>query len=215
MRTLSVRSQSAFGGTVEVVAIRTSAARLRVAQASARDVSQWRKDRKAVAVINGGFFDPAGKPLGLRVSDGTKKNSLHNADWGVFFLRRDRAGVLRPQVMHTRDFKRQHASLKGISQAIQCGPRLVVAGKTTDLKPQTARRSGIGIQRDGKVVIAVADGGLPFADLAQLWAKSSGLNCRDALNLDGGGSTQLSLQTSKKSLEIFGAWPVPDVITIH
>lgn len=210
MRTLSVNAPGTLGGAVEVVALRTDPSRIRVLQGKARNVSQWRADARSVAVINGGFFDKTGKPLGLRVCDGKKKNSLHEANWGVFYIRKEKAAV-----MHSRDFRKRFTSLVLIQQAVQCGPRLVVGGKTTDLKPQTARRSGIGVQRDGKVVIAVSSGSLPFDDWAKIWASRDGLNCRDALNLDGGGSTQLSLQTKGQARNIAGAWPVPDVVVIR
>ena len=210
MRTFRVAAPGTFSGTAEVVALRTDPSRIRVAHGQLRDVAAWRKDLKAVAVINGGFFDEDGKSLGLRVVNNKKTRPIHDANWGVFYIRKGKANIL-----HTRDFKRTFTSLRLIQQAVQCGPRLVVDGKTTDLKPQHARRSGIGVQRDGKVIIAIADGSLAFDSWAKLWASRDGLNCRDALNLDGGGSTALSLQTSKSNKEVSGAWPVPDVVAIR
>lgn len=210
MRRLSVGGGSTLGGTTDVIALRTTPSRLKILKGETREAVAWREDEKSLAVINGGFFDPKGKTLGLRVSDGQKKGNLHDANWGVFFIRKGKAGVL-----HTRDFKKKYTSYVNISQAVQCGPRLVVNGKTTDLKPQTARRTGIGIQRDGKIILAISEGALPFDVWANLWAKSDGLNCRDALNLDGGGSTQISIKTKKKSLEVSGLWPVPDVVAIR
>jgi len=210
MRTFRVASPGTFTGTTEVVALRTDPSRIVVGYGNLRDVATWRKDLKALAVINGGFFDEDGKSLGLRVVNNKKTRPIHDANWGVFYIRKGRANIL-----HTRDFKRTFTSLRLIQQAVQSGPRLVVDGKTTDLKPQTARRSGIGVQRDGKVIIAIADGGLPFDNWARLWAQRDGLNCLDALNLDGGGSTALSLRTSKKTMDVSGAWPVPDVVAIR
>ena len=210
MRTFSTRTSSAFNGAVEITALRTTPQHLKILKGETRNADQWREDGKFLAVMNGGFFDKDGKSLGLRVTDNKKANALHDADWGVFFIRKGKAGVL-----HTRDFKVKYDSYVNITQAVQCGPRLVVDGKTTDLKPQVARRTGVGIQRDGKVIIAVSDGTLTFSEWANLWADASGLDCRDALNLDGGGSTQISIQTKKKSLEVSGAWPIPDVVAIR
>lgn len=214
MRQFPISSPSIFGNG-QIIAVRTTPARLRVLQGTTRAVGQWRKDAKAVATINGGFFDKDGKTLGLRIADGKKKSNLHNANWGVFFLERTSQGKLVPKIIHTRDYKQNKSAARNITQALQCGPRLVVNGKTTDLKPQTARRTGIGIQKDGKVVIAVSDSALLFEDWAKLWTQRDGLNCENALNLDGGGSTQLSLQTHAKSVEVTGAWPVPDIIAVH
>lgn len=208
-------NSSGILGNGQIIAVRTTPERLRVLQGETRTTSRWRKDARAVAVINGGFFDKEGRTLGLRISDGKKKNNLHPADWGVFFLERTRQGKLAAKIVHTRDYKRNRNAARGITQAVQSGPRLVVNGKTTNLKPQTARRTGIGIQKDGKVIVAVSDSALLFEEWAKIWAQSDGLNCENALNLDGGGSTQLSLKTHTKSIEVTGAWPVPDVIVVH
>jgi uncharacterized protein YigE (DUF2233 family) len=220
MRALSVQSGSTLGGASQIIALRTAPQRVKIRQGSLLEAGKWREKHNAIAVTNGGYFDPDNKSLGLRVCDGKKKGALHPANWGVFFISKSKSGVLRARILHTRDFKREYSRpgdsrLGGITQAVQCGPRLVVGGKTTDLKPQIARRTGIGIQSDGKIVLAVSDGALAFDDWARLWRSKNGLNCPDALNLDGGGSTQLSLKTNKKSLAVSGAWPVPDVVLIR
>lgn len=204
------RTVSNFGNSVQIVALRTLPSQVHIMRGSTLEAAQWQNDTKARAVINGGYFDEAGKSLGLRVCDGKKFGRLHRANWGVFFIKDGKARVL-----HTRDFLKKHKSLNGISQAVQCGPRLVVNGRMTDLKPQTARRTAIGIQRDGRVIVAVSDGVLTFDEWANLWARRDGLNCPNALNLDGGGSTQIALKTKKKSLEVIGSWPVPDVVIIR
>jgi hypothetical protein len=210
MRVFQAPASTSLSGEVQIVALRTLPSRLRVLRGDTLDSIEWRRKEKVRAVINGGYFGEDGKSLGLRVSDGRRFGSLHPANWGVFFIEDGKAKVL-----HTRDFQKEHHTTRGITQAVQCGPRLVVNGRTTDLKPQTARRTAIGIQRDGRVIIAICDGVLSFQEWAQLWARRDGLNCRDALNLDGGGSTQISLKTTKKSLEVSGSWPVPDAIAIR
>jgi hypothetical protein len=210
LRVLQVRAAGTLSGEVEVIALRTLPSRVRIVRGDTLEAAQWRRRENARAVINGGYFGEDGKSLGLRVANGRRFGSLHPANWGVFFIENGKAKVL-----HTRDFAKQHKGLKGITQAVQCGPRLVVNGRVTDLKPQTARRTALGIQRDGRVILAISEGALSFQEWAQLWASQDGLNCRDALNLDGGGSTQISLKTPKKSLEVSGGWPVPDAVAIR
>lgn len=207
---LPVRSTNTLTGEVQVIALRTLPSRLHMMRGDTLEASEWRSRTKARVVINGGYFGKDGKSLGLRVCDGKKYGSLHAANWGVFFIEDGQA-----KVQHTRDFAKEHKTMRGITQAVQCGPRLVVNGHTTDLKPQTALRTGLGIQRDGKVIIAISNGVLTFAEWANLWKSKDGLNCPNALNLDGGGSTQISLKTPKKSLEVTGSWPVPDVVVIQ
>lgn len=193
-------------GRAKIVALRVAPNRVRMACGATLDAAQWRNKMRAVAVINGGYFDEAGKSLGLRVANGRRISRLRASNWGVFWVRGGQA-----KIEHTRDFD---PASSGIREAIQCGPRLVVAGKTTDLKPQSARRTGIGIARDGRVVLAICDRDLSFQDWANVWASRRDLDCRDALNLDGGGSTQFSLRAGKKRVEIGGAWPVPDAVAI-
>jgi uncharacterized protein YigE (DUF2233 family) len=193
------------GSTVPVVALRAVPTRLRIGTGDTLDARGWRRLMTAIAAVNGGFFDPEGHSLGLRVARGQRVSRLRQADWGVFFVRDGHA-----QIVHTRNF----TSRRGVSEAVQCGPRLVVRGRPIALKPQWARRTGIGVQRDGRVVIAVADEAISFSGWAALWAARDGLNCSDALNLDGGGSTQLSVQTPKHSIEISGAVAVPDAVII-
>ena len=98
---------------------------------------------------------------------------------------------------------------------MQCGPRLVVNGKTTDLKSQWGRRTGVGIEASGKVIIAVSDGELSFDDWANIWASKNGLNCRDALNMDGGGSTQMWVNSKTNPVNVRAAWSVPDAIVVR
>lgn len=197
------------GSARSVVAIRTSPERVRVAAGSAREAEAWRKTFKALVAVNGGYYDAAGKPLGLRASRGQKLSPLHGKAWGVFYTRGDTAN-LKARIVPTENFKWRH----DVRVAIQCGPRLVENGKVLKLKNQWARRTGLGIQRDGRVIIAVADSEISLPDWARLWASPSGLNCSDALNLDGGPSSQLSLQTSSQRLHLRSGRPVPDAILL-
>jgi uncharacterized protein YigE (DUF2233 family) len=169
--------------------------------ATAADLARW---TGALAVINGGFFDENYRPLGLMIVDGTRKNPLRKADWGVFLLRR---GV--PEIIHTRHYRRDPA----ITQALQVGPRLVVNGCPTSLKPQSSRRSAVGLTRDGKVLLAACDSSFDFPTFAQLLCRpenDGGLACVSALNLDGGPSTQLYARFNRVHIEVPGGWGVPN-----
>ena len=193
--------------TQTITAIRAPANRVHVASGSILRAPDWVKNRGAIAAINGGYFDENSKSIGLRVADGKRTSDFYaKANWGVFTIRDGQAAIT-----HTRDYKGSPRT----QQALQCGPRLVVNGKVTDLKPQSARRSGIGIAANGEVIIAVCDGALSFDDWAKLWADKSGLNCRDALNLDGGPSTQLFADSTKIPVNVRGGWPVPDAVVIR
>lgn len=201
----SIRNAGYLGGDVGAIVLRLDQDKLHVVQGESKTVQEWQKETRSVAAINGGFFNPKGHSLGLRQSKGKELSPLRQANWGVFFIQNEKARIL-----HTRNFR--EIDKKGISEAIQCGPRLVVDGKTTDLKNQWARRTGIGIDAQGKVLIAVCDSEISLPNWADFWADN--LHCDYALNLDGGGSTQLILQTKQQTLNVKGAWPVPDALVI-
>jgi uncharacterized protein YigE (DUF2233 family) len=119
----------------------------------------------------------------------------------------------KAHILHTRDFK--NIDQRSITEAIQCGPRLVVDGHPTDLKDQWARRTGMGITANGKVLIAVCDSEMSLRQWAKFWAAKDGLHCEQALNLDGGGSSHLSIKSNDSNIQIDGVWPVPDAVVIR
>jgi uncharacterized protein YigE (DUF2233 family) len=201
-----IESRTFSWGGARIHAFRAAPSQIKLASGDYLDASQWLKRAKAHVVINGGYFDGSGHAMGLRVSEGKRTMRLRRADWGVFWIKNGRA-----RIAHTRDYD---TSTKP-DEAIQCGPRLVVAGKTTDLKPQWDRRTGLGIDRRGRVVLAVAEGQISLDDWAKAFAAPNGLGCRDALNLDGGGSTQIAYSCGSQKGSISGSWPIPDAVVIR
>jgi uncharacterized protein YigE (DUF2233 family) len=172
------------------------------------DVKTLAEKTKAVAMVNGGFFGTDGKPLGLVISDGKQTNRLLKRDWGVFFVKDNRASIV-----HSRNYK----SNPRVTQALQVGPRLVVNGKRVKLKPQSARRTALGIMKDGRVVLLVSEGELSLTQLAETMRvpeSQGGLDCPNALHLDGGGSSQMFVQTPQLQLNVEGSWNVPNGVGV-
>lgn len=198
-RTLHLRSRF---GNVAIEAFRAPASAFRVAGGNTLSAAQWLQKTRARVVVNAGYFDGQGQPMGLRAGKNTVGSKMRRADWGVFWVKN---GVAH--LSHTRDFSPTFLP----DEAIQCGPRLVVNSVVTKLKPQWARRTGVGIDSQGRVVIAVSNDELSLDEWARLWASPSGLGCTDALNMDGGPSTQLAV-SGRSDLDISGGWPVPDVL---
>lgn len=207
-REMQIKGAGFLNSDVEVSVLRLRPDRLHIGTGKLQDVQQWQESTHSVAVVNGGFFDEKNHSLGLRQSDGKEITHLRHADWGVFYIQHGKARIL-----HTKDF--QNIDKSGISEAVQCGPRLVVDGHPTDLKEQWARRTGVGIDAAGNVLIAVCDNELSLRQWANFWASPQGLQCRQALNLDGGGSTQLALNSPSVKTNIDGSWPVPDVLLVR
>ena len=170
--------------------------------ASALSADQFRDKSGAQLVINGGFFDERSRSLGLIVRKGQQLNPLRRADWGIFQLK---AGI--PTILH-----RQQWSRDGVEMALQVGPRLVIDGSIPPFKPEAElhRRSAIGITPEGWIVIALSDRPIAIHSWAELLQKAS----RNALNLDGGGSSQISVKLDTFSLNLPGTTAVPNAVAV-
>jgi len=166
----------------------------------------------AIAAINANYFDEKGRALAYLKTAAKEINrsvSKHSLYTGVFGLRDG-----SPFVMHRDDFKPSQAS-----EALQSGPLLLHRGTTVGVMRglgRYARRAVVGIDRDGRVIIAVTDavlGGLSFAELQALFAKPKAqLDTTDLLNLDGGGSAQLYLKAGSLEEWVAGTTDVPVAI---
>ncbi len=109
--------------SVSIRAFRAPASSFRVAGDHYLTAAQWLRQTRARVVVNGGYFDGRGRPMGFRAGKNTPSFKLRRADWGVFWVKN---GVAH--VSHTRDFS---SSIRP-DEAIQCGPRLVVRGNRGD-----------------------------------------------------------------------------------
>ena len=145
---------------------------------------------------NAGMYDPGLKPVGLYVEEGrelvrpntrTGFGNFHMMPNRIFYVSAGRAAVVE-----TRAFLRERPRAE---LATQSGPMLVIDGR---LHPRFKARSmshkpraGVGVRADGKVVFAVSEGEVTFAAFARLFR--DGLNCPNALFLDGGSAANLYL----------------------
>jgi len=177
---------------------------------SATSVREMGQRARAVVAVNGGFFSPEFHPLGLRIAHGAVRNALKDTSWwGVFFMRGTHAQIVAKNDFHAE----QH-----LTMAVQAGPRLVVNGQIPNLKGGEAQRTGIGITRDGKIVIASTEEyPISTEEFAQLFRKSArdgGLDCPNALNLDGGSSSQIFAQLGAFHLNVPNLGAVTDAVVV-
>ena len=143
---------------------------------------------------NAGMFDPALKPVGLYVEQGRELvhintrsgyGNFHMKPNGIFYIAAGRAAVAETQAFLKQ---RPQADL-----ATQSGPMLVINRRlhprfdwgSTSLKA----RNGVGVRADGKVIFAISQGEVSFDAFARLFR--DGLNCPNALFLDGGSASSL------------------------
>lgn len=166
--------------------------------------------QRALIGINGGFFNPKLMPLGLRIKEGQQISPLKKTSWwGVFYIKNKRAYIVT---------QKKFVKSKKIMFAIQSGPRLVINGQVPPLKPGWSFRSALGITNNGKIIIAITDH-LPmstrnFANVLRTSIQKGGLGCINALNLDGGSSSQLYAEVNNFQLDIPSFAPVSDAILV-
>ncbi|KTD24743.1 Exopolysaccharide biosynthesis protein related to N-acetylglucosamine-1-phosphodiester alpha-N-acetylglucosaminidase [Legionella lansingensis] len=169
-------------------------------------VDEYAQHSKALLTINGGFFDSDYKPLGLRINNKQQKVPLKNISWwGIFYIKNH-----KPYITNAAHFRPNDQ----IDFAIQSGPRLLINNRIPPLKAGRAERSALGITYDNHVIVLVTDN-LPLSttELAQLM-KAPPLNCQNALNLDGGSSSQLRAQLGSFQLEVHGFSNISDAIIV-
>ncbi|MBA2651365.1 MAG: phosphodiester glycosidase family protein [Tatlockia sp.] len=170
-------------------------------------IEEYAEFSKALVAINGGFFDSNYKPLGLRIDDKREKSPAKNISWwGIFYVKNQ-----KPHLVSYSQYSRDPQ----IEFAIQSGPRLLINNRIPPLKPGRAERSALGFTLDGRVIILVTDNmPLSTTELAQLM-KAQPLNCENALNLDGGSSSQLRAHLNSFQLDVHGFSNVSDAVIVR
>jgi uncharacterized protein YigE (DUF2233 family) len=200
-------SAGRYGGA-KVVAVRVRPARCRIRVVKVNKATGGRAEEVCPArgaAINASFFaeKPFMQPLGLLVCDGRRlQGRSAKGEWGAFLVRKRGAVII----------KSGESMPAGVIAGVEARPRLVIKGEIPGFKPQpAARRSAVGVDAKGRVVLAASEGFLTLEQWAAVMA--SDLNCPNALNLDGGPSTQLCVR-GKVTETVKGGWPVPVVIVV-
>ncbi|GGI79520.1 phosphodiester glycosidase family protein [Legionella impletisoli] len=169
-------------------------------------VDEFAEFSHALITLNGGFFDRKFHPLGLRIGGHKEQNPLKRISWwGIFYIKDGKPNI----VTH-----RQFPSVKSADFALQSGPRLIIDGKIPSLKPGVAERSALGITADDKVIVLVTDNTPMTTTMLAEVMKSDPLNCIDALNLDGGSSSQLKASMNSFAVDVHGFSRVSDAIVV-
>ncbi len=153
----------------------------------ALDLLESRGD-SVVALTNGGIFTRDYTPLGLYVEDGQMlvPRNLHDG-YGNFYLKPN--GIFLTDSMHARIVESSafDAASPAPSHALQSGPLLLVGDAIHPaFRPMSTScrlRSGIGVDKEGRIHLAISNGAVNFYDFAMLFKQV--LGCDDALYLDG------------------------------
>jgi exopolysaccharide biosynthesis protein len=163
------------------------------------DLSAIARREKAAAGVNGGYFDPEDKPVGLVIADGQLIAPLRKARLlsGILFVSDGRIQLLRGA---------EYSSKRKATAALQCGPFLVdhstpVAGLNDT---RSARRTFIAQNGSDRFAIGSCSDAT-LAELANILTTTilaPDFKIQRALNLDGGSSSAFWIATEHGPVSI-------------
>jgi uncharacterized protein YigE (DUF2233 family) len=174
--------------SMELALFSTKSCRLRIIDQSTEprsDLDEVMRREKCLAGVNGGYFDPDYKLIGLLIVDGKIIAPLRQARLlsGVLCASRNKVQILR-----VGEFSQQQK----VDAAIECGPMIVDLGKAVRGLEATraARRTFAATAKDGRAALGFCSD-VTLADLSLMLATQclSDFRIERALNLDGGSSS--------------------------
>ena len=160
--------------------------------------AEKRTGLNVVGAVNGDFFNMAnGCPSGMTIMQGTV---IRDANSSCFWIDEENVAHISASAAAMKE----EAAKEGL-QVVECiggGAILLDDGqKTTDGSSYGQipnPRTVVGIKADGTVIIYMVDGrqapysvGMSYGELADIMLE---LDCVDAINLDGGGSSSFATQ---------------------
>ena len=177
-------------------------------------VSIAKRTNSSVAMNASGFIDPnynsnGGRPFGVVIKNGKIVSNLEKANVGGGII-----GFTKENKLILGKMSGEEALKKGVRDAMEFGPYLIVNGKPSFIKGNggwgTAPRSAIGQRQDGIVLFLVMDGrdyshgvsGVGMVELTELLARYGAYN---ASNLDGGTSSGLVINGELISKPVNGS----------
>lgn len=173
-------------------------------------VKQYAQLTQSVFAINGGFFDTNKKPLGLRINGAEMQNPLRDISWwGVFYIANHIPYIVSRHQFHP------HPSIK---MALQAGPRLIINRDIPKLKAGFDNRSALCINSKRELIFFITEHApmqtTVLAERLLAPEAKGGFECVNALNLDGGTSSQLFAKIGNFQLSLSNLFPVADAIVI-
>lgn len=210
---LEYRVTTYRGAQLHQVRVDPTKRRLDVALASdhgrpAMSVAELKDRTGALAAFNASYFDGENRPLGYLQSGSrviVDAVATGGAFGGVFLLDEEEA-----RIVHRSDFEPGSARL-----ALQAGPRLLEGGRKVEgVHPGDARqRTGVAVDREGKIVLYAVGLGQGLT-MTALQDALLALGFREALNLDGGSSTQMMVEAGGVKAVVAGFVPVPVALVV-
>jgi pimeloyl-ACP methyl ester carboxylesterase/exopolysaccharide biosynthesis protein len=172
-----------------------------------------------VLAIGGGFFnkdqDNRLSPAGILVTGGVVRNSLSSGQSGALVIDRHR----NVDIVWARDL----GALSNYLHVVQSGPILVEDDGRMGIRKDDfdrLNRTAVCLASNGTVFVDVRgqhNKGLSLYQLASVLLarpEDGGLGCRQALNLDGGPSTQAAYREGSKLNYIPGLWKGQNALVV-
>lgn len=181
-------SNSGERASLELAIFSTKSCRLRVidqASAPRLDLDDVMARGNFLAGVNGGYFDPEYRPIGLLIVDGTTIAPLQKA--------RLLSGVLSVSPKKVQIFRvAEFTTGQKLDAAVECGPMIVDLGKSVRglESSKMARRTFVAVSSGDKAVLGFCSD-VTLADLSNILAIVTvpDFKIQRALNLDGGSSS--------------------------
>jgi exopolysaccharide biosynthesis protein len=212
-RRVQASDASGASDTMLIARVDPSRVRIRIAydRVSPGRVGEWAGALKPLLVVNGGYFDDQGRATALVIHDGVAQGSSYEGFGGMFAV--DGAGAISIRALRDQPYDPGET----LAQAFQSSPMLLVEGAAQQIEDDgdRSRRTVIGLDGQGRLLLIVSS--WPTFTLSGLgeWLQQSGLDLVTALNLDGGSSTGIYLQTPDKPLLIDSIVRVPAVLVVE
>ena len=172
-------------------------------------INDWQAiEPDADVIINANFFDPDNNVIGLLVSDGVVYGQASQNRGGIF--------AVQDGVASVRSNQTQPYQGEALEQAVQASPFLVENREQAYFQTassQLSRRTIIAQDIDGNILImATPLLGLSLFDLSA-YLPTTDLNIVNALNLDGGGSTMMTVPSADLLIPSLDA--VPSILAVY
>jgi uncharacterized protein YigE (DUF2233 family) len=208
------RLQVSVNGQAEPVSVtRLDPALLRFEVGYAPDaplpLSAWLRDSGALVAINGSFFDADGRSVALLVRDGQPFGESYSGRGGMFAVTPE--GALWLRGLAAAPF----TPGEPVAEGLQGWPMLVSApGEAAYSFEDGARdrRSAIALDESGRVLLIVAPTAAFTLRELSVWLATADLGVATAMNLDGGSSTGLIVQSESAGERIDPFAPLPIVL---
>lgn len=173
-----------------------------VGEKKATSLQDLEKKHSSLVIVNGSYFDENYSPVGmLKINNKLVNPKNEVGSSGILAVKDNKVAIF-----HKKDIN----SYKDYPNIMQNGPLLVEnngkSGIYSDDKEYSAR-TAIGITKDNKTILIVADRTASpslweFANLLSTPESQGGFECKMAINLDGGSSTGLRVNTPMKKLVV-------------